>query len=855
MCALCGGGEPDGIRQTDCIRETYLPAAYQVLYVLYFYISTDRLSKKRVRNACSKRRRVHARKSSCVIVRATLTFSFSERFIKSRGRARGSFVPPSSCVRVRGADRRTRARRAVLCHHRHVLGMGVVDFNDIRITDEGGVDGVREALLGVLTAAGQDMSISELLRLFDSDGMHLIDRGEFESAMRRRFGYDGSEEVLMEIFDECDRDGSGRIGYDELYRFVRGKDLGNHKKRNASSLTRNLTLQPKPGTPGHDLNVDRETGQVLEYDLRHTWTPEDLRLEIQTLLIGNQIAPADWFRTWDVDKGGTLSKVEFLSNFRKLFHFGAVRDYQGGTRLCFGHILWEDMVKGTATKVFDQLAGADHVLDITEFEAWLDAGWIGLQKAQERRRHAVLVAPESDKPKKRSSLGGSTSPDSGAPGAAKPLSRNIMIASRALSVASPSSKTLEVAATALQRELTSALLDMHLNARNGYKQKPVGVRKPPRPKANSVVDTSPAPSAAAIFVTGAPACRGASGNGASARVQTAPPRFAHSERATRARRPASASALKHSQRNAAAAAPQEQRVGAAPAADAMVLQSGAASPTQHHQSSSVWPTSQARASPAHSPTKLRGGEVSPTKPPTGELEGGMPSPKEPWQGGGGGSPVVAAWEKPWGWDITGPSRRALRQGKPLQFEPPGRPPRSHHFARPLVNKLKPSREQGIDSVLDGYNEGALISSPPRHSSEGASHVARVKGLLVSSPLSSSTAQLTSNQLFGQPYAQSPGAQRLASSASSPRMRSTSTLGWSSAIGGARSPSRASPARGSRSPGGLGFGLYNEPPRVKEQHSPLLSGTRRGPRGLPQFAPPHTSLSPANFEADRAARRG
>ena len=57
------------------------------------------------------------------------------------------------------------------------------------------------------------MSISELLALFDSDGMHLIDRGEFESAMQRQLVRpSNSEEVLMEIFDECDRDGRDASG-------------------------------------------------------------------------------------------------------------------------------------------------------------------------------------------------------------------------------------------------------------------------------------------------------------------------------------------------------------------------------------------------------------------------------------------------------------------------------------------------------------------------------------------------------------------------------------------------------------------------------------------------------------------
>ena len=120
---------------------------------------------------------------------------------------------------------------------------------DVQITDEGGVAGVREQLLTYLKSAGEEMSISDLLRLCDSDGMHLIDRGEFEHAMRRRFNYTGSDEVLVAIFDDCDHDNSGRIGYDELYRFIRGRPLDLHKRKNHEKLVRNLTLQPRPGMP------------------------------------------------------------------------------------------------------------------------------------------------------------------------------------------------------------------------------------------------------------------------------------------------------------------------------------------------------------------------------------------------------------------------------------------------------------------------------------------------------------------------------------------------------------------------------------------------------------------------------
>jgi hypothetical protein len=166
-----------------------------------------------------------------------------------------------------------------------------------RIDGAGGVEAVRMQLKAILRAAGEEMSVSDLVLLFNSDGMHLFDSVHFESAMRRNFGYSGPEDVLKRVFDECDRDKSGRIGYDEIYRFIRGHELGKHRSNASSTLLRKLTLQPKPGTPGAELNIDFSTGKALHYDPHHTWSPEDLRLELQVLLVGLEISPADWFRT------------------------------------------------------------------------------------------------------------------------------------------------------------------------------------------------------------------------------------------------------------------------------------------------------------------------------------------------------------------------------------------------------------------------------------------------------------------------------------------------------------------------------------------------------------------------------
>ena len=41
----------------------------------------------------------------------------------------------------------------------------------------------------------------------------------------------------------------------------------------------------------------------------------------QVLLVGNEIAPADFLRSWDNDNSRTLSKFEFLAHLRKMFNF------------------------------------------------------------------------------------------------------------------------------------------------------------------------------------------------------------------------------------------------------------------------------------------------------------------------------------------------------------------------------------------------------------------------------------------------------------------------------------------------------------------------------------------------------
>jgi hypothetical protein len=106
----------------------------------------------------------------------------------------------------------------------------------------------------------------------------LIDFPDFEHALREHFGYVGSSEVLSDVYKSCDKDGSGRIGVDELFHFVRGDTRASVRNKQQTRLVKGLTLQPAEGEPGCELNLDG-SGRVIPYDLHHVWAADDFRLE------------------------------------------------------------------------------------------------------------------------------------------------------------------------------------------------------------------------------------------------------------------------------------------------------------------------------------------------------------------------------------------------------------------------------------------------------------------------------------------------------------------------------------------------------------------------------------------------
>jgi hypothetical protein len=185
--------------------------------------------------------------------------------------------------------------------------------------------------------------------LFDDDGGAelLIDDMEFHKAMRTKFGYRGMGHVITEVFNMLDTDGSGKIGFDELYEFVRG--------RRHSLDARNSKAK--------DLRIVAPRGMTLDNVL---WNVEALRVLLQDMLLRNKMDPSALTKSWDRNGDYRLYRKVFLQKIQSFF---AGEDPD----------LWEHEVYLVAEEAFFevcQMSARKEVnpkyLDVIQLERWLD---------------------------------------------------------------------------------------------------------------------------------------------------------------------------------------------------------------------------------------------------------------------------------------------------------------------------------------------------------------------------------------------------------------------------------------------------------------------------------------------------
>ena len=119
-------------------------------------------------------------------------------------------------------------------------------------------------------------------------------------ALRNRFHYHGPPEVLDEIFASLDTDGSGTIGFDELFEFLNGRK---HSLDPRHRKALDLRLLP-PGA------LATRPDDIL-------WSSSVIRLLLNRMLRRSQAGPAQLMRAWNGRQG--LRQDQFVEKMRDSF--------------------------------------------------------------------------------------------------------------------------------------------------------------------------------------------------------------------------------------------------------------------------------------------------------------------------------------------------------------------------------------------------------------------------------------------------------------------------------------------------------------------------------------------------------
>ena len=144
------------------------------------------------------------------------------------------------------------------------------------------VEQVRDEMRRLLQESGGQ--VADLLRRIDVDAgtAGLIDAIEFNRAMVHGFGFEGPLAVIDHVFASLDEDGSGKIGFDELFEFVRGKRHSLDPRNTRVSL---LSMAPPRGA-----------GYTLQ---QVAWDETVLRQMFHCCMERVGIGPADVIEAWD----------------------------------------------------------------------------------------------------------------------------------------------------------------------------------------------------------------------------------------------------------------------------------------------------------------------------------------------------------------------------------------------------------------------------------------------------------------------------------------------------------------------------------------------------------------------------
>ena len=161
-------------------------------------------------------------------------------------------------------------------------------------------------------------------------------------------GYQGDKNLGRQVYENLFKDGEGRVGLDQVFLLVNGRQCNLRRLRGRVS----------------ELAIDPTQPDAL-LDETSEWNAEQLRRQLQFMLLRAHVSPVELLAEWDSDESGELSKREFLVHMRKHFHFG-----DGA-----GQRIWDTKARFTAGEIFDLVAEGDRSISCLEMERWLDKNW------------------------------------------------------------------------------------------------------------------------------------------------------------------------------------------------------------------------------------------------------------------------------------------------------------------------------------------------------------------------------------------------------------------------------------------------------------------------------------------------
>lgn len=276
-------------------------------------------------------------------------------------------------------------------------------------------EGLAAALRESLRKAG--VSVVDLLKSFNnpkageaSSGTDdfEIDPDEFATAMRKKLGFQGSNRLLFKTFELLDADGSGKIGFDELFGFILGR--ANHVSSSKDgegggreARTRDQILDDMHESWSRlriDLEYEADAAEgrqlteataldpfgVAALEAR-PWSDAKLRLVMRALLRDNAMADVDLLQACDKDGSASVSKKEWLRCMKRVFVEETLLDIFAEGAL----EKWDEEIRPAIMHTFVASSGNDNSLSLAELAQWLAKGREQGRASKEQAKHTLTL--------------------------------------------------------------------------------------------------------------------------------------------------------------------------------------------------------------------------------------------------------------------------------------------------------------------------------------------------------------------------------------------------------------------------------------------------------------------------------